>query len=130
VEVDGIASALGDLGDDLASGWRLTASLPGQRSDTVVGARLTWDGVTTDFGYEPGVVNLGMELIAPVGDLTGLEAILASSLVKYLIVILGCAAAGMIVYSIGSLIGRRSERLSFALRHYEGVAMGQTASPG
>jgi tight adherence protein B len=48
--------------------------------------------------------------------------VLASTPVKYLIVLLGCLAAGMVVYSLGSLLGRRSERLSFALRHYDGMA--------
>ncbi len=123
VEVDQLQSALTDLGSTIASGWRLTASLPGQKSDQVLAASITWDGVTTKFGYEPGVVSLGNALIPPVGDLTGIEALLASTVVKYVIVLLACAAAGMVVYSFASLLGRRSERLSFALRHYEGFTV-------
>ena len=119
VDVDDMGTALGSLGEGIASTWRITASVGEQKVDTVSTARLTWDGASTTFGYEPGAVSLGDALIAPRGT-GGVDGLLSSSAVKYLIVLLGCAAAGMVVYSVGSLLARRSERLSVALRHYEG----------
>jgi len=121
---DGLAGATAKVGTNLANLYRITAPAPSARPDQVVPLTVTWGPLNAEVGYEPGTLNVGTDALrALVVDDGVIDGLLSSSLVKYFIVALGCAAAGMVTYSIASMLGRRSERLSFALRHYDGFTV-------
>jgi len=78
---------------------------------------------TVTAAFLPGTRTTGDALAAGAGDAGFYDRLFSSSFVKYLIVLLGCLAAGMVVYSIASLMGRGSDQLDKALRHYDGFTV-------
>ncbi len=84
---------------------------------------LEWGDATAEAGFRPGELNVSAEALRPLESPGFIDRMFSSSLTKWLIVLLGTAAAGMIVYSVGMLILRRKDGLDFTLRHYENYAL-------
>lgn len=110
---------LGNVSKRLGSQWRITAAVPAQSADNLVPLTVDWGDDSVDLSYEPGAISIGAANLKPVSGNGILEAILSTSILKFLIVALGCASVGMIAYSLASLVVRGNDRLDFALRHYD-----------
>jgi tight adherence protein B len=109
------------VGDQLAHQFRISTPAPPANGDALHSLELDWAGAVSKVGFEPGQLNVGASALAPIdGSLSLFDRLATSTLAKWLIVLLGTASAGMIVYSLALLISRRSDGLSFALRHYDG----------
>jgi tight adherence protein B len=114
-----LSAMLGNVSKRLGSQWRITASVPPQSADNLVPLTVNWGDDAVDVSYEPGAISIGADNLRPISGNSILESILSTSILKFLIVVLACASAGMIVYSLASLVVRGNDRLDFALRHYD-----------
>jgi tight adherence protein B len=112
---------LGVVGTQLSHQFRITVDAPNTGDEAIASLELDWAGAQSRVGYAPGELNVGATDLQPVDNTPSLlDRLATSGLAKFLIVLLGTASIGMIVYSVAMLITRRTEGLSFALRHYEG----------
>jgi tight adherence protein B len=122
-----LAAMFAVVGDQLSHQFRISMPSPGFGDEPLASLRIDWSGAESEVGFRPGAVSIGARALTPVVDSSSLlDRLATSDVTKWLIVLLGMASAGMIVYSAAMLVSRRSEGLSFALRHYEGYHPGES----
>jgi tight adherence protein B len=80
---------------------------------------VNWASESTEGAFRAGTLTIGADSLQPLETNGVLDSFFASPLARGLILVLGFASAGMIVYAVGMLIIRRNEGLDFALRHYD-----------
>ena len=116
---DALAALFGNVGTQISHQYRLTIAAPTTTAGSVLSVDLNWGDNETTFGFEVGKVSVGAAALAPVASDNLIDRILASSVTKWLIVVLGTLSAGMAAYSVAMLVTRQKDGLDFALRHYE-----------
>jgi tight adherence protein B len=84
---------------------------------------VNWASESTVGAFRAGALTIGADALQPLETGGVLDAFFASPLARWLILGLGFASAGMIVYAVGMLILRRNDGLDFALRHYDSYAV-------
>ncbi|MHB1138372.1 MAG: type II secretion system F family protein [Microthrixaceae bacterium] len=81
---------------------------------------LTADDVSTSVAFVPGAMRVGAAALAPVADTGGgLAGILANPAMKWIIVLLGVAAAVMLVWAVMSIVMPEDNDLVQRLEVYE-----------
>ncbi len=88
---------------------------------------VNWASESTEGAFRAGNLTIGADALKPLETEGVLDTFFASSLARWLILALGFASAGMIVYAIGMLVIRRNDGLDFALRHYESYSVEEAA---
>ena len=116
---ESLAGLFGNIATQITHQYRLTVAVPPASSGTVHSVDLSWADNDTTFGFEAGKLSVGSAALAPVAGTSLVDKILASTITKWLIILLGTLSAGMAAYSIAMLVTRQKDGLDFALRHYE-----------
>ena len=126
---DGLRNMFTKVSAQLSAQWRITLPAVARSTGELVPLTVNWGDQSFTVSYEPGAVSIGTDNLKPIDTNDGiLDKILDTTVTKYLIVVLGCMAAGMVVYSLGSLVTRQKDRLDFALRHYDGYSVDELAT--
>jgi tight adherence protein B len=114
-----LAGAYEGVADRLAG--RFLLEFPQADGDAAVETlTLTVDDVATTVGYVPGAVRIGAEALAPVAATGGgLLSILSNPAMKWIIVLLGVAAAVMLVWAVISIVLPDNDNLVQRLEVYE-----------
>ena len=107
------------ISKQMGNEWRITVPAPAASADEVVPLTVNWGDATVTGSYAPAQFSIGSENLGPVLGSSLIDRLFSSTLAKYLIVILGCASVGMVVYAMASLVNRQRDSIDFALRHYD-----------
>lgn len=110
------------IAEQVGSQYLVTAAAPSRTEEAdLVPLDITWGAQSFSVAYEPGSLTAGAQALLPdVAELSLLSRLMKSTIIEILVVVLGTASVGMIVYSAAMLVVRDTDRLDRTLRHYDG----------
>jgi tight adherence protein B len=112
-----IAGAVDTVATSLAGRFSATfAALDGV--DGLVAMTVSAGDAATELAYSAGVDRTGSAALAPVADAGG-GGLLTSPVMKWLIILLGAIAAGLLVWAVASLVMPNSNDLTSRLEVYD-----------
>lgn len=111
-----LAGAVEEVASSLANRFQVVAQEVGG-SDNLVPLTVTAGDATTEVAYTPGSLRTGSIELAPIDD-SG-SSLFANAFVKYLIVLLGVAAAILLVWSLAAILVPDQNDLRRRLRAYD-----------
>lgn len=112
-----LAGAVDDVATSLAGRFRATFAAP-DGVDGLVAMTVTAGDAATELAYSSGVDRTGSTALAPITD-AGSGGLLTSPIMKWLIILLGAVAAGLLVWAVASLVMPNSNDLTSRLEVYD-----------
>jgi len=119
---DLLGTQLDKIATQISHQYRITVPSHSGGRDDLASLHISWGGNQASASYRLDQYLSGTSALAPISNTDTLWVRLSSStLVKWLIVLLGMASVGMLFYSLAMLASRSGDGLDFALRHYDGT---------
>jgi tight adherence protein B len=112
-----LAGAVDDVATSLAGRFSATFAAP-EGVDGMVAMTVTAGDAATELAYSSGADRTGSAALAPLTDAGG-GGLLTSPVMKWLIVLMGAVAAGLLVWAVASLVMPRSTDLTSRLEVYD-----------
>lgn len=112
-----LASAYDDIAASLGGRFRVVAAA-GEDANELVPLTVAAGDLSTEVAYSPGALRAGSVALAPI-EPSGGGGIMTSPLVKWLIVLLGVAAAVMLVWAVVSMVVPSEANLGRRLEAYD-----------
>ncbi len=112
-----LAGAVDDVATSLAGRFSATFAAP-EGVDGMVAMTVTAGDAATELAYSSGADRTGSAALAPITEAGG-GGLLTSPVMKWLIVLMGAVAAGLLVWAVASLVMPRSTDLTSRLEVYD-----------